>query len=156
MHIKCHLNWPRQCLGRPRGHRAFRGANTPNQRKIRSRGGVLGPFGGNPTKIGSFSSAAKFHYSLQYNCRPRGHRAFRGANTPNQRKIRSRGASWVPLGVTQRKSGALAAQPNSTTLYCGGPLRQPRIWAFFGLFCLFGPFRQKRRLFGRAATKTLV
>ena len=27
-------------------------------------GGVLGPFGGNPTKIGSFSSAAKVHYSL--------------------------------------------------------------------------------------------
>ena len=31
-------------------------------------GGVLGPFGGNPTKIGSFSSAAKSHYSLLW-CR---------------------------------------------------------------------------------------
>ena len=60
------------------------------------------------------------------------------------------------MGVTQRKSGALAAQPNSTTLYCGASLRQPRFWAFFGLFCLFGPFRQKRRFFGRAATKPPV
>ena len=34
----------------------------PAQNKV--PGGVLGPFGGNPTKIGSFSSAAKFHYSL--------------------------------------------------------------------------------------------
>ena len=40
--------------------------------------------------------------------------------------------------------------------YCGGALRQPRFLAFWGLFCLFGPFRQKRRLFGSAATKTLV
>ena len=30
------------------------------------------------------------------------------------------------------------------------------ILTFFGLFCLFGPFRQKRRLFGRAATTALV
>ena len=35
-------------------------------------------------------------------------------------------------------------------------LRWKPFLAFFGLFCLFGPFRQKRRLFGRAATKTLV
>ena len=40
--------------------------------------------------------------------------------------------------------------------YWGGALRYHQFLAFFGLFCLFGPFRQKRRLFGRAATKTLV
>ena len=34
----------------------------PTQKKV--PGGVLCPFGGNPTKVGSFSSAAKFNYSL--------------------------------------------------------------------------------------------
>ena len=34
----------------------------PAQNKV--TGGYLGPFGGNPTKIGSFSSAAKFHHTL--------------------------------------------------------------------------------------------
>jgi len=34
----------------------------PAQKK--AQGGALGPFGGNPTKIGSLNSAATFHYSL--------------------------------------------------------------------------------------------
>ena len=65
----------------------------------------------------------------QYNCRPRGHRAFRGANTPNQRKIRFRGAPWFPLGITQRNSGAL---------YCGGHLRWNGFLAFFACSARFG------------------
>ena len=43
------------------------------------------------------------------------------------------------------------------TQYWGGAcieISYHRFWAFFGLCCLFGPFRQKRRLFGSAATKT--
>ena len=36
---------------------------------------------------------------------------------PAQNK--AQGASWAPLGVTQRKTGALAAQPYFTTLCCG-------------------------------------
>ena len=64
---------------------------------------VLGPFEGNPTQIGSFSSAAKFHYSLL----------------------------WWPIDVSP-------------------------IFRVFGIFCLFGPFRPKRRLSGSAATTALV
>ena len=42
------------------------------------------------------------------------------------------------------------------TNYCGEALRYHRFLTFFGLFCLFSPFRKKRRLFGCAATRTLV
>ena len=51
-------------LGGRMGTERFGVPTHPTSAKIRSPGGVLGSFGGNPTKTGSFSSAAKFHYFL--------------------------------------------------------------------------------------------
>ena len=60
---------------------------------------------------------------------------------PNQRKMSSRGRDHgFFLGVTQRKSGAIAAQPNFTTLDCGEALRYHRFLTFFGLFACSARF----------------
>ena len=45
---------------------------------------------------------------------------------------------------------------NNATELLWWPIEITPIFGLFWPFCLFGPFRQKRRLFGRAATKTLV
>jgi hypothetical protein len=64
---------------------------------------------------------------------------------PAQKK--APGGVLGPFGGNPAKPGASAAQPNFTTLHCGGPLRQPRFGAFWGLFLLVRPVSAKTATF---------